>query len=103
MRGPNDYAALVHVTYDTEASALAIRLSEGPVSRTVEVEPGTLVDIDTGGRVLMIEVINPGRRWALDEIAERFPLSDADLAVLRGMVNADAAIEVSEPAPLAVA
>ncbi len=40
------------LTYDLEADALVARLAEGAVARTVEVDSGTLVDVDAAGRVL---------------------------------------------------
>lgn len=91
------------LAYDNEADALAIKLAEGIVDRTVEVEPGTLVDVDPAGRVLVIEVIQPARRWPLDGVLARFTISDEDAAVLRGIQGGDDALSLVEPAPLAVA
>jgi uncharacterized protein YuzE len=93
----------VKLIYDNEADALAIRLADGIVDRTIEVEPGTLVDVGAGGCVLVIEVIQPARRWPLDEVLRRFPITDADAAVLRGIQGGDDALSLAEPAPLAVA
>jgi len=93
----------VKLTYDNEADALAIRIADGIVDRTVELEPGTLVDIDAAGSVLVIEVIQPARRWPLDEVLQRFQIQDADAAVLRGIQGGDDVLSLVEPAPLAVA
>ncbi len=89
--------------YDNEADALAIRLADGIVDRTIEVEPGTLVDVDEAGHALVIEVLQPARRWPLDEVLRRFEIADADAAVLRGIQGGDDALSLIEPAPLAVA
>lgn len=93
----------VTLTYDNEADALAIRLDDGIVDRTVELEPGTLVDVDAAGHVLLIEVIQPARRWPLEEVLERFAISDEDAAVLHGIRGGDSTLEFVEAAPLAVA
>lgn len=71
--------------YDRDANALAISLRDGAVAQTVEFDSGTLVDLDENDEILTIEVINPGRRWPLDEIAADYPISDDDLRVLRKM------------------
>jgi len=91
------------LVYDNEADALAISLADGIVNRTVEVDSGTLVDVDVGGRVLSIEVIQPARRWPLDRVLDRFPIAPSDAAMLRGIWAGDETLELSEPAPLAIA
>jgi uncharacterized protein YuzE len=90
----------VKLIYDNEADALAIRLADGIVDRTVEVEPGTLVDVDAAGSVLVIEVIQPARRWPLDEVLARFEIEDADAAILRGIQGGDDVLSLVELAPL---
>jgi uncharacterized protein YuzE len=61
------------VQYDQAADALYITLAEGvQVSRTVQIDAGTLVDLDRFGNVRGIEVVRPGRTWPLDEILSRF-------------------------------
>ncbi len=91
------------LTYDMEADALVARLAEGAVARTVEVDSGTLVDVDAAGHVLTIEVLHPARRWPLDEVLDRFPIAPADAAMLRGMWAGEERLELTELAPLAVA
>ena len=72
------------VQYDQAAGVLYITLAEGAqVSRTVQVDAGTLVDLDRFGSVRGIEVIRPGRTWPLDEILSRFSVADADAHLLR--------------------
>lgn len=89
--------------YDRDADALAIVIADdGLVSRTDEIDSGTLVDIDEHGRVLVIEVIRPARPWPVDTIIERYALDDADVAVLRGL-GGTPALEFAEAATLAVA
>lgn len=91
------------LAYDNEADALAIKLADGIVDRTVEVDAGTLVDLDATGQVLVIEVIQPARRWPLDAVLAQFEISDEDAAVLRGIQGGDNVLSLVEPAPLAVA
>jgi uncharacterized protein YuzE len=45
------------VSVSVEASYTTIRV--GQVARTVEIDPGCLVDIDPDGRVLGVEIIGP--------------------------------------------
>lgn len=59
---------MMKLTYDHEDDALYVKLVEGErVSRTEQLDTGTLVDLDRFGRVLGIEVIRPARRWPLEE------------------------------------
>lgn len=93
----------MQLIYDNEADALAIELADGIVDHTVEIDSGTLVDVDSAGRVLTIEVIQPARRWPLDQVVSQFPIAPADLAMLRAIWNRDETLELRVPAPLAVA
>ena len=73
-------------TYDQAADALDIQLlPDTLVSRTVQLDRGTLVDLDQQGRVVSIEVIRPARRWPLAEILERFPVDEESAGVLRSL------------------
>lgn len=72
--------------YDHEADALAIDVREDAlVSRTEQIDPGTLVDLDQRGNVVAIEVLRPARSWPIDEIAGRFHLDPGDEQVLRDL------------------
>lgn len=51
------------LTYDETADALYVRLSDAAVSRTEQLEPGTLVDLDRFGALVGLEVIRPARTW----------------------------------------
>ena len=93
----------MQLIYDNEADALAVKISDEATVRTFEIEAGTLVDVAADGSVVTIEVIQPARRWALDAILARFPLAREDEAMLRAVWGGDTELELSEPAPLAVA
>lgn len=74
---------MIKQTYDREADALYIELSGGEFGRTDEIDSGTLVDLDTDGGVLGIEVIHPmGRRWPWEDIIRRYPFRDGELSEL---------------------
>jgi len=46
------------ITYDKEASAVAITLRNGKVAKTVEISGDVIADFDKKGDVLGIEVLN---------------------------------------------
>jgi uncharacterized protein YuzE len=72
------------VKYDQEDDALYITLADdAEVSRTVQVDSGTLLDLDRFGNVRGIEIIRPGRQWPLEEILSRYPVGEVDALLLR--------------------
>jgi uncharacterized protein YuzE len=74
----------VKVEYDQQADALYIALTEdAEVVRTVEIDPGTLVDVGSGGRLLGVEIIRPARPWPVDEILRQFHADPAAARLLR--------------------
>jgi uncharacterized protein YuzE len=87
------------VEYDQQADALYIALANNVrAARTVQIDPGTLVDLDVQGRLVGVEVIRPARSWPLDEILRRFPADPADAIVLRLLESN--ALRMFAPAPL---
>jgi uncharacterized protein YuzE len=79
---------MMKLTWDQEADALYVRFldagTEG-VSRTEQLDPGTLVDLDRFGHVVGIEVIRPARFWPLHEVLGRFEVPEADRLSLRAV------------------
>jgi uncharacterized protein YuzE len=72
------------VDYDQQADALYVTLTaEAEVARTVQIDQGTLVDLDSRGRLIGVELIRPARPWPLDEILSRFPADYVDARLLR--------------------
>ena len=58
MTGPNGTNdPTLRVRYDPEADAMCLRLREGTVADTVEVEEMVYVDVDDEGRPLGIEFV----------------------------------------------
>ncbi len=74
---------MISQSYDLDADALYIDLAEGQAARCAQVDAGTLVDLDSAGNVLGIEVIQPQRSWPLEEILRRFPIGREDARELR--------------------
>lgn len=75
---------MLRLSYDQEADALYLKLQTGRlVARTIEIDPGTMVDVDETGELTGIEVIRPARDWPLDEIIDRFGIDEGTAAVLR--------------------
>ena len=71
--------------YDADADALYARISSAAICRTAEIDLSTMVDLDAAGRVVGIEVLNPGRIWPVAAILRRYPdISDEEAATLVG-------------------
>jgi uncharacterized protein YuzE len=83
--------------FDADANALDITLAEGISVRTVEIDTGTLVDVDEHGKPLSIEVLQPSRSWPLAEILERFEVDDDAARVLHALWRDDAPFPFAEP------
>lgn len=47
----------MRMTYDPDADALMLRLSEAPVQESGEVAPNVVLDYDAEGRVVGIEIL----------------------------------------------
>lgn len=77
----------MRLTWDQDADALYVKLHDETerVSRTEQLDAGTLVDLDRFGRVLGIEIIRPARSWPLEEVLSRFDLPEPDQRALRAM------------------
>jgi len=75
--------AMISQKYDLDAGALYIGLADHQMARTAQVDAGTLVDFDSAGNVVGIEVIQPDRSWPLEEILTRFAISQEDARELR--------------------
>lgn len=69
LDGPHEGLSL---SFDPEAQALYIRVREGKVARTVEVEDGVTVDLSPSGLPIGIELLKPARPDVLDRIARDF-------------------------------
>jgi uncharacterized protein YuzE len=89
----------MRINYDTTAQALDIELQGAvAVARTIQIDEGTLVDVDDGGMVVAIEVIQPMRRWPLDEILNTFEIDEDSMTMLRALWNSPNAFPFGAPA-----
>jgi uncharacterized protein YuzE len=75
----------VEFEYDQTADALYVRLTSGLVTKTVEYDRGTLVDLDEGGRPVGIEIIRPARRVPFGELCARFGIPQGTASLLEEM------------------
>lgn len=76
----------VNIRYDQTADAVYIVLLEGEaVSRTEQVDTGTLVDLDRLGRAVGVEVIHPARDWPLDSVLDHFQVDPHAGDLLRAL------------------
>jgi uncharacterized protein YuzE len=67
----------MNIRIDTEARAVYMEFKHEKVARTVEFAPETFIDLDTRGRLLGIELLNPGTlEVQLRKIRNRFHIPD---------------------------
>ena len=59
----------MHITYDTKADAIYIRLGEGDFARNREVEPGVVLDMGPNEELLGIEILDASTRVNMSDIA----------------------------------
>lgn len=64
------------VTFDSRADALTVVFAEGATARTEEASGGRTVDFDDAGNVVAIEVMGVSAGFVLDDLAERYDLTD---------------------------
>lgn len=70
-------------TYDEQADALYIRANTQTIARQVEMPDGVIVDVDSGGHLVGIEIISPSAGWHWNDIVDRFHLDAPQDAFLR--------------------
>ena len=92
----------MRIAYDSQADALEIVLMDGIVARTLELDAGTLVDLDEHGRLLSIEIIRPARHWPVEEILARYDVSSEDARTLRRIVGTEIRFSSVETEPVAL-
>jgi uncharacterized protein YuzE len=92
---------MIRQSYDLTADALYITVTAGGVASTVEIDTGTLVDLDVAGSVVGIEILSPQRCWPLDDILARFSVAAQDVAQLKAYFSFPAEfVKPEHPAPL---
>ena len=59
----------MRTTYDHEANALFVRLSEGAIVESEELRPGLIVDFDKDGRIVGFEMLDARMQLPADALA----------------------------------
>lgn len=59
----------MHITYDSKADALYIRLKEGTFSKNKEVEPGIVLDLGPNDQLLGIEILDASEKLNMSDIS----------------------------------
>lgn len=84
--------------YDSEADALYVRLTDGPVARSIEFGDCVVVDLDGAGRPRGVEIISPGYPFAgylrLAERRVRIDASAVTAAAVASVAAADRTVHV---------
>jgi uncharacterized protein YuzE len=65
-------------TFDLDADAIYVYLSNKRAARQVEFSDGIVVDLDSDERVVGVEVLSPSRSWDLGGLVTRFSISPLD-------------------------
>ena len=60
----------MHITYDTKADALYIRLKDGEFQKNREVEPGIVLDIGKNDELLGIEILDASTKLEMSDITK---------------------------------
>ena len=58
----------MRVRFDEQADALYVRLAESPVLESEDVRPGVILDLDTRGEIVGIEILRVGQRLPTAEL-----------------------------------
>ena len=74
-------------THDGAADALYVEMSDAQIDRTVELDDGTIVDLDIEGRIVGVEILALSSGWSSTELSESFDLSPYDLHALEAITH----------------
>ena len=70
----------MNISFDDQADALYIQFQEGKVGKTLKLQDGILMDIDSAGRVFGIEILDVSSRIPLEALSRiniEFPLKSS--------------------------
>lgn len=59
----------MRISYDKDADAMYIKLANGEFGKNREIHEGIILDLDSNGRLLGIEILDVSTRYSLEEIA----------------------------------
>lgn len=91
---------MVSTAYDTDADALYVKIGQGEIARTRQLDDWTMVDEDAHGAALGLEVIHPARDWPLTEFLTRYSIDPATAGMLRALFPG---AEAARPTPFEAA
>ncbi len=57
------------IEYDSEADALYIQLRDAYVDNNIDIEEGVTVDVDKGGHIIGLEILDASKKLSLKDIA----------------------------------
>jgi len=60
----------MEITYDSQADALSISFKKGEVSKTIELSPEIVLDVDKNGAPLYLEIIGAGEKIGKRQASE---------------------------------
>lgn len=73
LSGPNENACLtMHVRIDQGADAVYLNLTDRPIKGSEEVADGIVVDYDTEGRIVGIEILDASKRTDDPAVLKQF-------------------------------
>ncbi|MGH9381865.1 MAG: DUF2283 domain-containing protein [Thermoanaerobaculia bacterium] len=73
----------MNVTYDRGTDTLTLRLASGPVAESDEDKPGVILDYDSKGNLVGLEILDASRR--VDDLRRvEFEVAEADARVGTG-------------------
>lgn len=78
--------------FTEDDGALYVKFRRGKSDRQVQVDAGTIVDLDSRGRVLGVEVIGSDSAWPVDAVIEAFRLEADQATYLREVAEKAVAI-----------
>lgn len=78
-------------TYDASLGALYVYLrdTEEKIAGQVELPDGVVVDVDSEGRAVGIEILAAYAPWSVGSVAVRFDLDDDTVAYLAWLASSD--------------
>lgn len=68
----------MRLTYDPEADASYLRISDAAIDETREVAPGVMVDLAADGQLVGIEILNASTRPGAEPMKLAFEILAAD-------------------------
>lgn len=60
----------MEITYDSQADALSISFKKGEVSKTIELSPEVVLDVDKNGAPLFLEIIGASEKIGKKQASE---------------------------------